>query len=414
MNGRFRFDSLRGLCGLLVLLPLLAVSTALAEPVELVQTVKDDEDGVDGIGGVRAVAISPDGNHVYATGEGDNAVAVFSRDGQGNGRLTFVEQEIDGIDGVDGIEGADAAVVSPDGAHVYVCGAFESGLAAFARTPATGELDFLEALFDGVDGVTGIASPVAIAISPDGAHVYVSGFSANAVAVFSRDAVTGLLTFVEAQVDDMGGVDGLAGAFGLEVSPDGSHLYVSSFGESMVSVFSRNAVTGALTFVEAKSGDPGLFMIRDLAVSADGAQVYTAGFSGSELGVFGRDETTGELTFIEAKKQGEDGVTGLTRPASVAISPNGEEVYAIDAAANALAVFDRNAADGTLDFVEAEFNNLGGGDGLLTPLWVAVSPDSDNVYTAAFMSSAVTGFYVGIFADGFESGDTSAWTTTQE
>ena len=43
-----------------------------------------------GLWGASAVAISPDGLHVYATGAHGDAVSVFSRGG--GGRLSYVEE----------------------------------------------------------------------------------------------------------------------------------------------------------------------------------------------------------------------------------------------------------------------------------------------------------------------------------
>ncbi len=63
-----------------------------------------------------------------------------------------------------------------------------------------------------------------VTVSPDGSHVYATGYSDDAVAVFSRNSSTGALTFVEVLKDGTGGVDGLDAAYGVTVSPDGSHV----------------------------------------------------------------------------------------------------------------------------------------------------------------------------------------------
>ena len=39
----------------------------------------DGVGGVDGLWGAHSVTVSPDGSHLYAAGQLDNAVAVFSR-----------------------------------------------------------------------------------------------------------------------------------------------------------------------------------------------------------------------------------------------------------------------------------------------------------------------------------------------
>nr|MDZ8048014.1 beta-propeller fold lactonase family protein [Nostoc sp. DedQUE02] len=56
-------------------------------------------------------------------------------------------------------------------------------------------------------------------VSPDGKYLYVAGYDDSAIAVFERDTTTGQLSFVEVQKDDTNGVDGLASAASVTVSP---------------------------------------------------------------------------------------------------------------------------------------------------------------------------------------------------
>jgi hypothetical protein len=141
---------------------------------------------VDGLDFAQGVAASPDGAHVYVTGQEDDAVAVFSRD-PATGALTFVEQDKDGVAGVDGLDGARGVTASPDGAHVYVTSGLDDAVATFARDPATGALTFVEQDKDGVDGVDGLDGAQGVAPSPEGAHVYVASRLDHAVATFARE-----------------------------------------------------------------------------------------------------------------------------------------------------------------------------------------------------------------------------------
>ncbi len=58
----------------------------------------------------------------------------------------------------------------------------------------------------------GCSPPRSVTVSPGGQSVYVAGYGDDAVAVFSRDADTGRLTFLEAIKDGQNGVDGMDGA----------------------------------------------------------------------------------------------------------------------------------------------------------------------------------------------------------
>jgi 6-phosphogluconolactonase (cycloisomerase 2 family) len=343
----------------------------------IVDVAQNGMGGVSGLDVTQGIAISPDGAHVYATGYGADALVVFSRNAA-TGALTFVERKDDGIGGVDGLGGAFKLAVSPDGAHVYVLGIDEDAVAVFSRNATTGALTFVEVQRDGVGGVDGIARPWNLALSPDGAHLYVTSTVDNAVAVFARNATTGALAFVEAQRDGVAGVDGLAVATGVAVTADGGHVYAAGYNDGALAVFARNAATGALTFVEVQrngvGGVEGIQAPGTLALSPDGAHVY-AGGEGSLDGVaiFARNAGTGALTFVERE---DDGFVGDGTVRHLTLTADGTVLYA--ATTYAIVVLDRNAGTGGLTKVERERGRDLTGPGIL-----AMSPDGAHLYMAS-------------------------------
>jgi len=308
-------------------------------------------------------------------------------------RLTFIQAQFDGEDGVDGLDAAVAVAPSPDGAHVYV-GAFgDNAVAVFRRDAGAGSLTFVEAQFDGVSGVVGLRGITSLAVSPDGAHVYTASQLDNAVAVFRRDPVTGTLTFVEAKFDNQGGVDGIFAARSVALSPDGSSVYVAGGNISFpvdesVAVFSRDPATGRLTFVEAKfdgvDGVDGLDFATSVTVSPDGANVYAASARDSAVTVFKRNAATGKLTFVDAQFDGVNGVSGLEFTTSVTVSPDGAHVYVGGASRSVVAVFRRDPTDGMLTFVAAQQIS-----GLVQIEQVLTSRDGGFVFVSAFSSSSI-------------------------
>jgi 6-phosphogluconolactonase (cycloisomerase 2 family) len=352
-------------------------------------TFLDQEDngvgGVIGLGGATGVTVSPDGKHVYATAFNDSALTTFARN-PATGALSFVGCLEDtgapsgcpSTGGIDGLGGPFAAPsVSPDGKHVYVASFGDDAIASFTRNPATGALTFIGCLEDtggasgcpstgGVDGVLGARS---VASSPDGKHVYVAGAADGALAIFSRNATTGALTFTGCLEDtggasgcpSTGGVDGLAGAADFAITPDGRHLYVSGSSDDALSIFSRDSTTGALTFVgcledtggasatcpNAGGTTDGLDGVRDVAVSPDGKSVYAAGADDDALATLSRNPVTGALTFVGCLE-------------------------------------DTGAASGC--------PSTGGVDALDAIVGVSVAPDGGSVYTASFVDSAVGAF----------------------
>lgn len=371
-----------------------------ADLLDFVEVQFDGQAGVDGLNGASSVAVSPDGRNVYVAGVGDDAVAVFSRNA-GSGRLAFVEVQKDGEKGVSGLSSPTALAVSPDGMHVYV--ASLGALAVFSRSniPTTGTLSFVEAQFDGENGVSGVALPQSVVVSPDNpedpqvSHVYVAS-SEGALATFQRDTSSGKLTFIEALRDQQDGVEGLAGAQSVAVSPNGLNVYVTGFFANAVAVFGRTPSSGRLTFIEEQvdqqGGVEGLQGPESVAVSSDGAHVYVASSESSTLTAFTRSAATGKLSFVEAEVNGEGGVEGIEGAVSVEPSPDGAYVYVASSVDSAVAAFRRDADTGRLSFVEAKFNGQGGVDGLGGAQSVTVSADGAQVYAAGSGEGAVAVF----------------------
>src|SRR5262245_16563297 len=158
------------------------VSAAHAGVLDFVEMMRDGVGGFDKLNGARGVTVSPDGKHVYAVADRDDAVNVFVRD-PATSRLTLVQVLRNGQDGVNGLDGARGVTISPDGAFAYVAGGTSDSLAVFARNVSTGELTFIEWKKDGVDGVNGLDGAASIVVSPDLTNLYVAGSVDKAVAV---------------------------------------------------------------------------------------------------------------------------------------------------------------------------------------------------------------------------------------
>ncbi len=68
---------------------------------------------------------------------------------------------------------------------------------------------------------------------------------------------------------------------------------------------------------------------------------------------------------------------------------------------------------GELTLVEAQFDRDPPNEGLAGVSSVAVAPDGSHLYATGSRSDSVAAFDAGkLFADGFESGDTTSWSAT--
>jgi DNA-binding beta-propeller fold protein YncE len=365
-----------------------------AEKLTILEIFKDGENGVDGLAGAPDVAVSSDGENVYVAGYADDALAVFDRNTD-TGALSYSTLFEDGVAGVDGLAGAQDVAVSSDGKNVYVAGYADSALVVFDRDTDTGALSYSTLFEDGVAGVDGLNEVTDVAVSLDGENVYAAGMFDDALAVFNRDTDTGALSYSTLFEDGVAGVDGLDGARGVSVSPDGENVYVTGRYSIALVVFNRDTDTGALSystlFEDGVAGVDGLAGPCGVTVSADGENVYVGGIDGT-LAVFNRDTATGALSYSTLFEDGVDGVEGLDGAIDVAVSPDGENVYVTGIDDNALVVFDRDTDTGALSYSTLFEDGIDGVDGLAGACGVTVSADGENVYATGVNENTLVVF----------------------
>jgi DNA-binding beta-propeller fold protein YncE len=283
-----------------------------------------------------------------------------------------------------------------------------------------------------------LISAQSVAISPDGKNVYVASPSSDAVAVFSRNLTTGVLTQLASTagcVSETGSgpcADGRAldGANAVAVSPDGKNVYVASTASDAVARFNRNATTGTLTqpaaatagCVSETGAGPcadgrALMDASSVAVSADGKSVYTTspgseptGTAADGIARFNR-VTTGPTTGTISQPTGgtaagcwtDSGSGGLCADGkalggaySVAVSADGKSVYVAARDSAAVTRFTRNTAGAIVQTAncvsETGFGPCTDGKALGGASSVVVSPDGKSVYVGSTVSDAVARF----------------------
>ena len=337
-----------------------------------------------GLDGPNSVAVSPDGRNVYATSRASNTVSVFRRN-RSTGALSQLPAGFGCISGLPvpvcasgrALVGPDVVVVSPDGANVYVGSFFGNAVAVFNRDRSTGALaqpgGSTGCIAEATSGCTpglALGAPEGMAISGDGASVYVATALSNAVVVLSRNTSTGALAqasggsgcIVSSPLAGCTTGVELSGANALAVSPGDDNVYATSLFSNSVTSFTRSTSSGVLAQMEGTAGcliylraagcsfGRALVAPEGLAVSPDGANVYAAAFATGAIAVLDRGRKSGAVT----QKPGRAGclaprsVPGCTRAralrgvSSIALSPDGHYLYSTSFGSNAVDIFRRN------------------------------------------------------------------------
>lgn len=255
-------------------------------------------------------------------------------------------------------------------------------------------------------------SPSGVTVSPDGATVFVSNFDDGSVSVIDVATALGASPDLGIQTIAVGGLPD-----GMVVTEDGSRLYVLDAEDESGSDPSRvvvvdltvdppailtsidvpkephgAALANGRVFVACSNNDEmavidtatntviDTLAIPDgayaIAAHPDGSTAYVAGFSSASVSVV--DVSTVPFTIVDS----------LTVPSAVtfglSLDPEGERLYASNGLSDSVSVFDITSKPGT---------SLG-----------EVTVGTQPIAFGQFIGGAVF-----LFADGFESGDTTAW-----
>ena len=348
-------------------------------------------------GFLDGVAVSPDGSSVYTAGNGQDAVARLSRD-PSSGALSFGNCITGGNTPATGctdlsgtttsLDGNQSVAVSADGTSIYTVSDNRDAVAHLIRDPSTGALSFADCITGGdtlATGCTNVSVTTnaldqsrSVAVSADGRSVYTTSSSRDAIAHFTRDPLTGALSFAgcitagdtpaTGCTDLSATTNALASTFSVAVSADGRNVYTGSAEKDAVTHLVRDPSTGALSFVgcitagatpatgctDLSATTNALDQVRSVAVSADGASVYAASVERDAVTHLARDPSTGALSFAACFTAGAFPATGCTdlsattngleQARSVAVSADGTSVYVAAVGAAAVAHFRRQVA----------------------------------------------------------------------
>ena len=261
---------------------------------------------IDGLLRARGIAISDD--LLFVTAESNNALSVWRVNAEA-GSLTRTAlyqnrrtpNRIEEVDGrFDGLLGPQDAVVSSDGALLFVTATEDDTLSVWRVNAEAGTLT-QTALYQNrrdrrpsnrieeVDGrFDGLFRPQEAALSSDGALLFVAASFGNALSVWRVNAEAGTLSQTVVYQNGMGGINGLGGATGVTVS--GDLLFVTAPSNDALSVWRVNASSGTLSQTALyRDGTPGIDGLDDArysAVSSDGDLLFVTATESDALSVW--------------------------------------------------------------------------------------------------------------------------------
>jgi WD40 repeat protein len=278
---------------------------------------------------------------------------------------------------------AGAIAVSPDGSTVYVTGSTPKGIATVAYDAATGAKLW-------VTNTSGVAVGASLAVSPDGKTLFVSagGYQGDAFqyTTLAYSTATGAQLWATPYNGDL--------ALGnntpqVAASPDGSTVFMRGATNNAFVTVAYNATTGAQKWSQLFTG-LGEAGSADFVVSPDGSTVYVFGASHASASVpwsyatVAYDAATGTQKWVKYDAGLSPAQFGRTATNSIAVSPDGTKVFVTGENTRAsgtggYSTIAYDAATGTKLWQQRYFAKGTGGEAA-EATFVGVSPDSSEVF----------------------------------
>ena len=235
--------------------------------------------------------------------------------------------------------------------------------------------------------VSGPNASLGIAASPSANFLYASDFGANAVYAFSIATSTGALTKISGSPFAAGNAPG---GGGLAIDPTGRLLYMAQINSNSVAAFTVNSTTGALTKV-AGSPFPASANPMHLAVDPSGKFLFVSNTNDPQGGISVYTiNAGGALTPVVGSPFPTQAFAG---PSGLAVHPSGKFLYVgLAGTSNPnhfVATFSINATSGALTPLAGSPTSTG-----QDPLYVALDPSGQFLYTSNVLDSTISGFTV--------------------
>jgi hypothetical protein len=283
-----------------------------------------------------AIAVSPDGTKVFVSGRSFYVNTQFRIVTYNAGTGTELWNRRIGV--LDRNRGAEAVAVSPDSSKVFVTGYDRIGAYDFIKTVAWnagGGLVWTHHTYTPCCSDEGPDRGAAVAVSPDGTKVFVTGYRTGSttgidIATYALDAGTGTQLWMNSYLgngDDYGRA--------IAVSPDGTKVFVTGYSTESTSgtdyrTIAYNVSDGAEAWNNSYNGPGnGSDDAQAVAVSADGTEVLVTGTSagsttGTDYATLAYDPGNGDTMFTRRYNGPGNGSDGAQ---AAAVSPDNSKVF---------------------------------------------------------------------------------------
>jgi 6-phosphogluconolactonase len=284
----------------------------------------------------------------YTTGPGGSStgskgIYALQADGKGRFKTLGLQAEV-----------ADPSFLATDSSHRFLYASTERGrpsgaLSSYAIDPATGALRFLNRV------PSNGTSTAHLTIDRTRHWLLVANYGSGSVASFALKSDGSIGEMVDFHQHSGSSVNPhrQMGPHPHEavLSPDNRFLLVPDLGLDKVFVYALDSATGKLTLASTTDARPG-FGPRHMLFGKGGKFVYVLGEMASAVAVMSYDKKNGKLTLMENIDTIPPQLTTENNSAELALSSDGQFLYATNRGHDSVTVFKVNAANGKLTNVQ--------------------------------------------------------------
>jgi len=262
--------------------------------------------------GTCHVSVDACGHHVFAANYGGGNISCFQTGPDGSlGERTALVQFPGSVPNPDHQTKPHAHFVctDPSNRFVYSCDLGTDSIWIFKFDSKIG---VIEPCKPGVATVPKGGGPRHLVFHPNGRYIYVNNEKGLSISVFERDAASGALSPIQV-IPTLPEGTSRTGATTAEIAchPSGKWLYVSNRGDDTIATFGISP-DGRLTWIG--NAPAGVKMPRGFAIDPTGNWLIVAGQKDNKIAVLKIDPTTG-------KPGSTDQVTSIGSPVCVLFAP---------------------------------------------------------------------------------------------
>jgi YVTN family beta-propeller protein len=236
---------------------------------------------------------------------------------------------------ISGFDGPSGFVITPDGSHAYVNN-YGGPIVGSGNGTTVNVVDLNSNMIVGPPITVGQA-PAALAITPDGAYVYV-------ISYVDGNPGTGTISIINTAGNTVqpNAITGFSGPFAIAITPSGKYAYVTNFGSNNFSPVGTTVSVVNLSNNSISATIPVGIQPSGIAIAPDGAyayvSIYHTLYDGPDFTDLTASPGTLKIINIHTNKVVSPTIKVGLSPDAIAISSNGQFAYVTNYTSNTVSV----------------------------------------------------------------------------